>query len=236
MKKYSLIIPLLLFTLLSCTKDNGTATIITYQLEGLTDLTLNFHKPESFLITFNQKGTISEKISLYFSGLPPGVSIDSNYVKSGTPDFSSFISFFADSSQVSPGTYTISLHCIGSVSGERIFNFKIILNKKTGCNQPILGFYGNCNYNVSGKLVKYVDIVAQDSTGNGDIIVFQNLGNLGGPVYGYLYCDQDSIDIPVQYTTSWEIYGGGKFSYHSINLNLLVSYNGIYFYNATVSM
>ena len=220
MKKISLIISVLLFTFFSCTKDNGTATLITYRLEGLTDLTLDFHKPETFILNFNQKGTISEKISLYFSDLPVGVSIDSNYVKSGTPDFSSFISFITDSTLTTAGIYTISLHCIGSVSGEKKFPFNVTIPGKTRTIfTNFLGVYSNCHatsYNFNSKL-SYQDSIIVDTTAPATRVIFENFLNVSN-VFANIY-NNDSLDIPLQLYNGNNYSGTGHFTNYTITIH-----------------
>ena len=221
MKKISLILAFLLFSLFSCTKDNGTSSqIITYSLQGLTDLTIGSTNSASFVLNFHATGNLHEKVSLSFTGLPSGITVDTNHISSGTPDFGSFITFTNDGTTLA-GTYNVTLHCIGSVSGERTFRFLItISSSNNSCISPLLGLYTNCNlpflYSHSGL---YEDIVIPDPNGINNRIIFQHFDQFG-VLYADVNCSAQSITVPYQNESNSTFNGYGYYSGNNITIHI----------------
>jgi hypothetical protein len=239
MKKYVLFI-VTCFILFSCTKDSTTTGhLTTYRLEGLSDITLNSsnNNRSSFILTFNQEGNINETISISFSGLPAGVTIDTNYAKSGKPDFSSYITFINDGTAAN-GTYAVTLHCVGSISGDRTFNFQIIVTQSgtVDCIDQLKGLWTTCsdNYMTIDSPHSYYGYYYQcyitiDSTGGNKKVIFSNgIGN-GTLLEAYINCSTDSLIFPLQPNN---ISGAGKFSSNLISYTIQ---DGYYIYSVSLS-
>lgn len=224
-----------LFTI-SCTKDGNTAKLSTYRLEGLSNISLSSanNNSSSFVLTFNQEGNIHENVSLSFTGLPAGVTIDDNYAKTGKPNFSSYITFRNNGTAIS-GTYPIVLHCTGSVSGERTFSFTLSVSQtsttNSDCGRDLAGLWTNCDITWNDKkgntyTANTTYIVTYDE--NTQKIMLANY-TWGDFIYGYMNCDNDSLTIPIQKNRSSQTcYGlGAANKYYVLFTETLMYYDTV---------
>jgi len=221
MKKIALIISALVCTFFSCTKDNGTTSqIITYSLQGLTNLTIGNTNAASLVLNFHATGNLHEKVTLSFTGLPSGITVDSNHISSGTPDFGSFVTFTNDGTATA-GSYNATLHCVGTVSGDRTFSFKISVApsiKNSICVNQLLGIYSNCTVTSYHYNFNYSEIILADPLGKKDRVILDGFIN-NNILYADIICQNDSIIIPLQNgNNNYTFSGNGIISGNTINI------------------
>jgi hypothetical protein len=224
MKKCALF-AILCLLIASCTKktDNYYANPTpSFAVSGLQDIRLepNAITSASLNLTFQYFDSTQGVISLSLSGLPAGVNLDTNAILSGTPTFSTTLTFFDTSTsiQVAAGTYPITLTCYSSVVPEKIFTFNLIILPAQSLTASVIGKYGNSLNSCTG--ISYADSVYADASVVNKIY-FRNFMNTGQTVYANvtttsLTSQQYNIAIPQQ-TVNGYTFSNSTGSYYLSN-------------------
>ena len=232
MKNIYLFIALIVLFALSCTKTKTTVNNYTvhatnslpaFAVNGITDITFttDFNVTASLNLTVEHLDSAQENVTLSLSGLPAGVVMDTLWVHSGFPTYSTTLSLF-DTGIVGgdvPGTYPLTLTAVTTSGKQKSFAFNLKVNPMpTG----FLGKYNNC-HSYCGTSMDYTDSVYMDP-----VIVnkiwFANYANSGYHVYGILTGQGGRLTIPAQ-TIGGQIFtGDGTVSpNHSINISISTS-------------
>lgn len=208
MKKTFLLFMLFCIALSSCKKDNNSTQPTTYRIDNITDIQMQYYPGSSTYLSYtvNYVGPIQETVTLSLSGLPAGITVDTN-AHTGIPTFgTNFI--ITNDGTAKAGTYTITLNCVGSKTGTKSYTFKLKVLPAPQCTSSVTGFYTQ-GYDCSGA--RFSDNVSVDPLGTPNRIYFSNFANLGVNVYADLTCLSSSLTIPRQYIGGHMYRGSGSF-------------------------
>ena len=225
MKKISLLLATATMSILSCTKtttnnNNYGSSQPPFIVNGLTDVTLrNGSIEESYLyLTMQYTDSSQEPVTLSLSALPTGIAMDTTWITTGTPTFSSNLTLYDTSAAgANPGTYPMTLTAT-SASTKKTFPFNIKVLPPAPCTGSMVGKYINC-YSCTSTSA-YSDSVYADPTVVNKVW-FTNFNNSGALVYGTYNCESEVITIPSQ-TVGSVTYQGSGYSYgtHYISVTL----------------
>jgi len=225
MKKTCILISLAALTLVGCTKNNTTNNITTplpaFTVNGIHDVSLE-NGGSGFVdlpITVTYGDSAQEPVTLAISALPAGINIDTTWITSGTPSFSTDLLIYdTTAAGATIGTYPMTLTATGTKSGVKTYNFNIKVHPQPSCITFLVGVYNNC----SGCLgILYKDSIYADPTVVNKMW-FTNFNNSGNKVYGTYDCNTERITVPSQ-TVGGVTYSGtgsgfGSSFSHSIDI------------------
>lgn len=216
MKKTLLLFMLFCIALSSCKKDNNSTLPTTYRVDNITDMQLQYYPGSSTYLQYsvNYVGPIQETVTLSLSGLPAGISTDTES-HTGVPSFNTTFIITNDGT-AKAGTYTVTLNCVGSKTGAKSYTFKLKVLPAPQCTSTVTGTYTNGN-DCMGNY--FSDNVVVDPAGASNRIYFNNFANLGVRVYADLTCMNNTLTIPRQYIGGHMYRGSGNF------------YSGYIYYN-----
>ncbi|MBS1688740.1 MAG: hypothetical protein JSS96_08445 [Bacteroidetes bacterium] len=209
MKKTLLLFMLFCIALSSCTKDdNKSNQPTTYRIDNITDQQIGYSAGSvAYLqLSVGYVGPIQENVSLSLSGLPAGVTADTNS-HSGIPSYST-VFYLMNDGTAKPGTYTVTLNCKGDKTGNKSYTFKIKVLPPPQCTSTVAGTWAigtDCLGNTFSD-----NIEVDPSTYNR--IIFSNFADLSLSVYADLDCNTGTFTIPRQGFAGHVYYGNGYFS------------------------
>lgn len=170
----------------SCTKktDNYYANPTpAFIISGIQDFKMQADAiPVAQLnLTVQYMDSAQQGVTLALSGLPAGITLDTNAVLSGVPTFSTTLTFYDTSSTpAAPGTYPITLTCYSAASAQKTFTFYITVQPEPNYTANMVGRYTNSSNSCSGVI--YTDSVYADASVQNKIY-FHNFMNTGQTVY-----------------------------------------------------
>ena len=218
MKRISLLFSLTFFTLLSCTKSDNSSDHLprTYRIDGINDIVFDpnlYITADTLSLTINYVGPVQEKVTLGFSDLPAGITVDTTHITAGIPTFYSRVVFSNDGT-AKPGIYEAKLNCNGTQTGAKYYTFNIRIVSVPSCAAVITGSWPNC-YGFCGAL-PYVDSISAGTIPNR--IVFSNFNGKGISLYADIDCKNAILNIPSQTVSGHTYYGTGGFSGNAMSL------------------
>jgi len=234
MKKIYLIIALTV-AIVSCNKTTNNTTVITplpaFTVNGITDVTLTNGTSYyiSMPLTVAYDDSTQETVTLSVSGLPAGVTMDSTWVTTGIPTFSTELSL-SDTldAGANPGTYPITITATGSNGGKKSFQFNLNVVSPASCTSNVVGVYSICASSCFSSTT-YSDNVTADANITNKIW-FANVYGIGLKLFGYYNCNTRYITIPAQTVSGVTYYGVGTASVggssHYINMSVTSSNSG----------
>jgi len=242
MKRTLLLIAIAATIIVACTKNttNTTNYIIepqpAFTVSGVHDVSLtNGGYGIELPITVQYSDSAQQVVSLSMSALPAGITMDTTWVISGIPTYSTTVTLL-DTTELgaTPGTYPMTLTATGAISGKRTFPFNIHVIAEPACVANLTGKYANC-YSGCSPTGSYSDSVYADPT-IPNRLWFTNVSDKGSKIYGKYNCNSQQISVPAQ-SIGGVIYSGsgnGFFTPTSrhISLNLMSTSSG----SCTVTM
>lgn len=213
--------------MLSCTKptvnnyiNSGTPS---FTVEGITNLTFinNNTYSASMYLSVQYNDSAQSLVTLSLSGLPSGLTIDTSWVSSGYPTFStSLVIFDSTLAGATPGVYTVNLNATTASGITRSYPFRITVKAATPCTSAVTGKYNLCQ--TCSSSIYYTDSVYAD--GNvANKIWFNNFDNTGQKVFGLLTCSNGTITIPSQTIGSYTFSGSGSFGSMYISMGVIIN-------------
>ncbi len=221
MRKLLFATGLLALAFSSCKKEevivNTAPAKPPFRVTGLSDIAVQLNPfYQQLLIAQQQVGVVYEygdqkRVSLRLENLPAGLK-DSFYVRSGYPDFSTYISFYNEG--VKSGNYTLSLvlQADGEPDAMR-YPFNVSVQGDTSC----AGYFGGKNFegssNCSGQNpnppVPY-NVSSLPPNSSGDTLVFNNYKNDGNSLKLLIRCQSRSVTVPIQVVGNSLVQGYGQ--------------------------
>ncbi len=229
MKKIIILISACAIAFAAC-KKSYTPAKPDYVIDGIHDISLvnngSSYISVPFTVTYvEESNAAQELVTLSLSGLPAGITIDPNWIKTGYPTFSTAFSLYdTTAAGAVSGTYPLTLTATGASTGKRTFTINLNLTDPPACTAGLVGKYNNCYNSCSGTY--YKDSVYADPAVHNKLW-FTNLNNTGATVYGTLNCSTMYITIPSQTV--------GGVTYHSNSMNAYSHYISGYIYAGTSS-
>jgi len=218
MKRILTLCSLLFIALFSCTKSDSTDSHLPtmYRIDGIHDLTFDpnlYISSDTLNLSVVYVGPLQETVTLSFSDLPAGITVDTTHVATGIPSFYTRIILTSDGT-AKAGTYQVKLHCNGTQSGAKYYTFNIIIVPAPSCSGALTGSWTNC-YNFCAAS-PYFDSVSAGAINNR--IIFNNFNGKGVSLYADIDCKNSVINIPSQSIAGHTYYGTGGFSGNAISL------------------
>jgi len=200
MKEISLFVLLVVCFICCKKKDNTVNNYYTvgspqpaYVVNGVNDLSFisNVDYVSTLTLSVQYMDSAQENVALSLSGLPVGVTIDSTWINSGIPTFSTTLSVF-DTNGTAPGTYPVTLTATTSSGKKKNYPFNVrILPMPTG----FLGKYNTCITSCGGTNPYMDSVYADPSIPNK--VWFSNFANSGNKVYALIGA-AERLTIPSQ--------------------------------------
>jgi len=179
----------------------------TYRIDNITDVQLPYYTSMTYMqYNVTYVGPVQEHVSLSLSGLPAGISTDTDS-HAGIPSFTAAFQLMNDGT-AKPGNYTITLNCVGDKTGAKSYTFKLKVLPPPQCSSTVVGTWVH-NLDCSG--FSYSDNVTTDPAGVPNRIIFTNFAGGGAAVYADLNCNTGVLTIPSQTYGSHTFYGNGYF-------------------------
>lgn len=233
MKKSLLLCGIAAITLASCTKNTTNNTIIAplpaYTVNGIHDITLvnGSSYGSSMPITVQYSDSAQQVVSLALSPLPTGITMDSTWITSGIPTFTTTLNVLDTTLDgATPGTYPMTLTVTGANAVKRTYPFNIRVVAETPCSEYIVGHYTYCNSGCS--MMSYTDSVYADPSVPNRIWI-TNAGNLGVKLYAKYNCNSQTVTVPTQTVNGVSYRGTGSAYYtltsHHMTINLTYNNN-----------
>lgn len=228
MQLRTLLILSLFFLASGCTKHNNVVinnntynydATPAYVVLGLHDLEFinGFTSLTDLGITIKYMDSAQQTVSLSLSEPPAGISVDSNWIRSGVPTYKTNLRFRSTTPTMPPGSYPMTLTATNASGQQKTFNFNINVRPIPG---HLMGKYTDCRIYCSGT-TEYTDSLYLDATEPNKIWI-ANFRNMGNPVYGYL--DYGELIIPEQVSgTTTYSYSTGSFSLGLRHINMSFS-------------
>ena len=212
----------------ACTKTNTTTNNYippangqpAFAVYGITDQTfVNYFTTNGTMdLTVKYLDSAQERVTLSVSGLPGDVTIDTTWVHSGIPTFSTQLSLYDTSSTgaATPGIYPVMVIATTASGKAKEYTFNLTIKPLPS---SVLGKYTNC-YAYCDSTLHYTDSLYVDAAVPNKIW-FTNYAGSGHAVYGLLTGPYGAITVPAQ-TIGGTIYtGSGNISLpHSINISI----------------
>ncbi len=143
--------------------DNDHMT--AYVVDGLRTIKLSTEQSSTNMqLAVTYENYNQKHVVLSVSDLPAGITIDTNFVKSGYPTFYTFITFY-DTNFISPvkaGTYPVKLTVNEDDGTKREFPFDINVTEPDMIAGYLFGGYPTCKDETGS--INYSDSVYMDST------------------------------------------------------------------------
>jgi hypothetical protein len=198
----TLLLLLITASITCCRKKDETVNNYTtvgssqpsFAINGINDITFvnDITYENTLSLTVQYLDSAQENVTLSLSGLPSGINIDTTWINSGIPTFSTTLTVFDTSANgTTPGIYPLTLTAT-TVSGKvktYPFNLKI-----QGMPTVFLGRYNNCTSGCSGGT--YTDSIYADASVPNKVW-FNNFANTGNKIYALIGVSE-SITIPSQ--------------------------------------
>ena len=232
MKKACLLIVFAVVTLCSCTKNNNTTTnniiepLPAFTVSGVHDLTFTNGNTNynSLGISVQYSDSAQQVVALSLSALPQGITLDSTWITSGIPSFSTTLLFYDSTlAGATPGTYPMTLTVTSATSGKKTYPFNLKVNAEPSCVSILVGTYASCNSSCMISGGYYKDSVTADPT-IVNKIWFYNVNGTGLKLYGIYNCNTEQIRVPSQTIGSVTYSGSGTGYYtgttHFISLDI----------------
>ena len=207
-----------LMALLFCSCNKKTANnnyvnndqMAAYSVIGLKQVVINTDLNAIYLpltIAYNDYG--QPRVQLSVTGLPPGITINSDFATSGYPTFSTTLVFY-DTGFLSPaniGDYTAVLNVQNDSGETRAFPFDITVNRPDTCAGRYAGAYP-ASMDATAS-IHYADSIFMDTSVT-NRIWFTNFAGTGKAVMGMI--TNCKVSIPSQTVGGMLFSGGGKLS------------------------
>ncbi len=208
--------------IISCKKTSNTTNNIiinhmpAFTVNGIHDITL-VNAGANYItlpITVQYSDSAQEVVTLSLSALPSNVNMDTTWITSGIPTFSTNINI-ADTTLdgATPGNYPMILTATGATSGKKTYPFNLKIVAETPCIAHIVGKYSDCYYSCSTGGY-YADSVYSDPV-TVNKIWFSNINNTGIKIYARYNCGTQQLTIPAQ-TVGGVTYSGSGSAYYSL--------------------
>jgi len=214
MRKLILLFAVFCIALSSCTKDTKSDLPTTYRVDNISDVTISYQRGITTNTSYNVSyvGPIQETVTLSLGGLPAGVTADTNISHTGVPTFYTSFTLTNDGT-AKPGTYTITLNCHGSQTGDKHYTFKLKVLGQPQCTSLITGVW-SMNTDCNGT--NYTDNISLDPAGVSNRVYFTNFSGLGISVYADIDCNSGYITIPSQTVAGHTYSGNGNYTSSNI--------------------
>lgn len=181
-----------------------------YTIVGLKEIVLNTDLNKITLpVTLKYTNYSQRHVQLSVTGLPPGITINSDFANSGYPTFNTTLVFY-DTDFLAPaniGEYTAMLNVQEDNGAIRAFPFSIRITRPDTCAGRYAGAFPTCK-DATGS-IHYADSIYLDTTVT-NRIWFSNFGGSGKLVQGII--TNCIISIPSQVVGGVLFSGGGKFN------------------------
>jgi hypothetical protein len=225
-------------TLSSCNKttNNTTGPVSpAFTLQGIHDVSFvngstSYYAYYQLPVTVAYSDSSQETVTLSLSALPAGITMDTTFIASGIPTYSTTLTFY-DTTQAGAiaGTYPITLTATGSVTGKKTFRFNIKVVAQPSCTTGLVGKFFDCYSSCSSTGANYADSVYADPA-IVNKIWFTNLFGTGVKLYATYNCNTEEVVIPSQ-TVGGVNYSGSGSAYYSGTRSFNME-----IYNSTTSM
>lgn len=209
------------------TTTNNTTIIVAptqpaFAINGLTDITFtnNFFTTTTLNLTVQYLDSAQENVTLSLSGLPAGLALDTTWISSGIPTFSTRLSLFDTmlAGGAVPGSYPLKLTATTLSGKQKVYSFNLKIQPRP---TSFLGKYDSCHLYCGAGGTYSDSVYADPSVANK--IWFTNFENTGDHVYALLGSSAD-LSIPAQTVNGHNYSGGGSITIpHYINISLSTS-------------
>jgi hypothetical protein len=233
MFKKTILPGLLVVMLASCTRNTNNTTIIAqlpaFTVNGVHDVTITngypyYYNQVSLPLTVQYNDSTQQHVTLSLSALPAGITIDTGWVTSGIPTFTTTLLFYDTAANATPGTYPITLTATGSVTGKKNYSFNLKVKPAPSCTSYLVGKYNNCSSNCLTPN-GYADSVYADPSVTNKIW-FTNFNNSGYAIYANYNCATNALTVPLQTAGGTTYSGSGNASVGGHYMVLSVSKGG----------
>ena len=181
-----------------------------FAVNGITDV--SFVSQVDYVSTLSLSvqylDSAQENVSLSLNGLPSGIVIDTTWINSGIPTFSTTLNIY-DTVVVSPGSYPVTLTATTTSGKTKNYPFNIRVQPMPS---GFLGKYNTCNTSCGGSTIYtdslYVDPLVQNK------VWFTNFANTGNKVYAL-------VTVPELLTIPNQTVGGITYSSTGTTISLV---------------
>ncbi|MBN9482886.1 MAG: hypothetical protein BGO70_08415 [Bacteroidetes bacterium 43-93] len=220
---------ILLTTVLACKKDRSTDSNTTtattpatnFMINGIKDLNLAKGGATPLGLEVKYTSGKQETVTLTTDKLPNGVTTDID-PKSGTPTYTSVITFHASSS-ADGGTFPVKV--IGTNASGQVLSYDLNLNIPSNCAKVIAGNYSE-SYNCQGYVYSSAHdaSIEADPNENGKIILHGFCSTNATTLNATFDCSANIIQISDQKpTTTIEVSGTGVYNNRTITTTFLLN-------------
>ena len=153
-------------------------------------------------LTVQYLDSVQENVTLSLAGMPPGITMDTTWINSGIPTFTTTLNLFdTNATGVTPGSYPVTLTATTASGKKKNYPFNL---KVAAMPTGFLGKYNTCTTSCGG-VVNYSDSIYVDASVPNKVW-FANFANTGSAVYA-LISNPEILTVPSQ-TISGVTYSG----------------------------
>jgi len=216
----------MLFTALlvgACNKKSADPTGV-YAIHGVQDVTIERGNIAAMALVVEHKEGPQGIVNLAISGLPNGVTAAYNPGNSGTPSFSTAVTFSAIA-QADTGTFPVSVEAKSDQMGNKSYQMKLHIKKAPDCSAERIGNYATSEV-CSSTQYTYTSSVTAGNTENR--IMFPDFAEFAGlNIYADLECLTNTIAIPTQTANGITVSGSGSYSVNQMVIHYTATQDSI---------
>ena len=215
----------------ACNK-NGADPMSVYTVNGVQDVTIERGGVASLAMVVEHKEGPQGTVSLSLKGLPDGVTASFTPGASGTPTFSTGVTFSA-TTLADTGTFPLTVEAASAEMGSKAYQMKLQVKLAPDCSADRFGTYATTEVCVPGQFTYSSTVLAGNAANR---ILFKDFADYAGlDIYADLECLLRTITIPSQTMNGITVSGSGSFSQGQMIIHYTAT-QGSTTYNCTMTM